>query len=75
VKVNDPAIFFRPIRGFGAPDRRWYTGALQSLSHPFVEDAGLDFAQRRSLRGLEKDGRDEGRRAVGRQVNKLGAEP
>jgi hypothetical protein len=44
--VNDPAIFFRPIGGFGAPDRRLYASACQSLSNPFVEEPGLDFVSK-----------------------------
>jgi len=75
VKVDNPTIFFRPVRCFGAAYCRLYASARQLLSDPPVEEAGVDVAQRWSLRSFEKDRRDEGRRAIGCQVNELGAEP
>jgi hypothetical protein len=75
VQVNDPTIFFCFIGSLCAADRGPYTRTGQSLTDAFVKSAWFDFAQTRPFNGFQEDGRNEGRRRLGGEIEKLRGKP
>jgi hypothetical protein len=75
VQVDDPTILFRFVGSLSATDRGLDAGTNQPLAHTLVKHARLYFLQRAAFNGFQENGRDEGGRTLGREIEKHGREP